>query len=75
MDKLSRFIEEEIGLILRRARKKRGLSISQVAKALDMEAEEVEKIELHSGEVTLAMLQKYATFLDKRIQIRFFGSK
>jgi len=75
MDDLSKFIEQEIGIILRRARKEKGLSIEEVATALETSESDIENIELHTGEVTLGMLQKYAEFMGKNLQIKFLNSR
>ena len=73
MNELTKFIEEELGIILRRARKKKGWTMEEVAKKMGTSVDEIERIELHTGKVSLGMLQKYAEVVDKKIQLKFFN--
>lgn len=71
MDELSSFIEEELGALLRAAREDLGMTRQQAAETLGVTEADIRKIEMHSGTVTLGMLEKYAKVLGKRVQLKF----
>ena len=71
MKDLTNFIEEELGALLRAAREDQGLTRQAVAEKLGVTEQDIEMIEKHSGKVTLAMLQKYADLLGKKVQVKF----
>ena len=71
MNDLTKFIEEELGALLRATREDQGLTRKQVAEKLGVSEQEIEMLEKHSGKVTLGLLQKYANLINKKIQLKF----
>ncbi len=71
MSELINFIEQEMGALLRAAREDKGWTRKEAADRIGVSEQEIEQIESHSGKVTLAVLQKYAEAVDKKVQIKF----
>lgn len=71
MNDLTKFIEEELGALLRATREDQGLTRQEVAEKLGTTEDEIIRIETHTGKVTLGMLQKYANLLGKKVQLKF----
>lgn len=69
---LADFIEEELGALLRAAREDKGWTRREVAEKLGTTEEQIQQIEMHTGKVTLGFLQRYATLLGKKVQVKFF---
>ena len=68
---LTDFIMAELGAMLRATREDKGLTRIEVAEKLGMDAEDITRIEQNIGNVTLSQLQRYAEFLNKRVQLKF----
>ena len=68
---MTKFIQEEIGAMLRAAREDQGMSIEEAARFMHVANEEIVRIERNIGQIPLAMLQKYADILGKKIQLKF----
>ncbi len=64
------FEEFKIGLILRQAREKSGLTQEQLAKKIKTTKSAISRIENHSEDIKLSTLMKVAKALGKNISIR-----
>lgn len=65
------YSEFKVGVRLKTARKKAGLTQTQLAKKLNTYKEAISRIENHAEDVKLSTLEKYAHALNKHLEIRF----
>ncbi len=70
--KMTEFIQEEIGALLRATREDQGITTEKAAQMMDVSVEEIVKIEKNIGVVSIGLLQRYAEVLGKKIQLKFF---
>jgi ribosome-binding protein aMBF1 (putative translation factor) len=63
--------EFKIGVILKSARKKAGLSQEQIAKKLHTKKTAISRLENHSTDFRLSTIKKYAEALGKKLYISF----
>jgi len=61
--------EFKIGVMLRQAREKAGLTQDQLAKKLNTQKTAISRIENHAEDIKLSTLEKVATALGKRIRM------
>ncbi|MCA9731296.1 MAG: helix-turn-helix domain-containing protein [Deferribacteres bacterium] len=69
--KMTSFIQEELGALLRATREDKGISIAQAAEMLGTTEEEIIKIEKNIGLIPLSLIQRYADVLGKKLQLKF----
>ena len=69
--KMTAFIQEEIGALLRASREDPGITIDKAAQMAGVSVEEIVKIEKNVGAVSIGLLQRYAEVLGKKIQLKF----
>ncbi|KAA3619451.1 MAG: XRE family transcriptional regulator [Calditrichaeota bacterium] len=69
--KMTEFIQEEIGAMLRATREDKGITLEQAARMMGVSVEEIVKIEKNVGLISLSHLQQYADILGKKIQLKF----
>lgn len=69
--RMTEFIQEEIGALLRASREDQGITIDKAAKMVGVSVEEIVKIEKNVGTVSIGLLQRYAEVLGKKIQLKF----
>jgi ribosome-binding protein aMBF1 (putative translation factor) len=60
----------KIGIVLREARKAAGLTQEELARRIKTKKTAVSRIENHSRDIRLSTLEKVASALGKRLQIR-----
>jgi len=60
----------KIGVILKQAREKAGITQTELARKLNIKRTAVARIENHSEEIRLSILERYAKAIGKRIQIQ-----
>lgn len=65
------YAEFKIGVVLRRLRRKAGLTQEQLANKLHTQKSAISRIENQSEDIRLSTLFKIADVLDKRIDINF----
>jgi DNA-binding XRE family transcriptional regulator len=64
----------KLGVLLQQTREEMGLTQEQVAKHLGITLMLIAQIETEAEEVRLSLLQKYAGFLGKNIQIQLISA-
>lgn len=60
----------KIGVILRQAREKAGLTQEEVAKKLRTKKSAISRIENHAEDIRLSTLEKFAHVLDKELRVQ-----
>ena len=63
--------EFKLGVILKSARKKAGLTQEQIAKKLHTKKTAISRLENHSTDFRLSTIEKYAEALGKKLYISF----
>lgn len=63
--------EFKIGVILKSARKKAGLTQEQIANKLNTKKTAISRLENHSADFRLSTIEKYAKALGKKLYISF----
>jgi HTH-type transcriptional regulator/antitoxin HipB len=63
----------KVGVMLRQAREKAGMTQDDVARRLRTRRSSVSKIENHAEEMSLSTIQKYAKALGKSLRIEILG--
>jgi len=63
--------EFKIGVMLKSARKKAGLTQTDIACKLNTYKTAISRIENHSDDIKLSTLEKYAHALNKNLEIKF----
>lgn len=64
------FQKFKIGVVLRKARKEAGLTQEELARRIRTKKTAVSRIENHSRDIKLSTLEKVASALGKRVQIK-----
>jgi HTH-type transcriptional regulator / antitoxin HipB len=59
----------KIGVVLRQAREKEGITQEEIAKKLNTKKSAISRIENHSEDIRLSTLRKYARALGKEIRL------
>ena len=68
------YADFRIGIILRQAREKAGLTQEEVARRLQTKKSAISRIENHADDVRLSTLRRYAAAVGTSLQIRFANS-
>jgi len=64
----------KIGIILRQAREKAGITQEQIAKKMSTKKSAISRIENHSEDIRLSTLEKYAHALGKKLRVQILES-
>ncbi len=64
------YADFKIGVVLRQAREKAGLTQEEVARRLNTKKSAISRIENHADDVRLSTLRRYATAVGANLQIR-----
>jgi HTH-type transcriptional regulator/antitoxin HipB len=65
----SGYEEFKIGVLLRRAREREGLTQEEVARRLETKKSAISRIENHSGDIRLSTLERYARALGWNLSV------
>lgn len=60
----------KIGVLLKQAREKAGITQDELAQKLNLKRTAITRIENHSEDIRLSILEKYANALGKSVQIQ-----
>jgi DNA-binding XRE family transcriptional regulator len=60
----------KIGVLLKQAREKAGITQDEIARKLNLKKTAITRIENHSEDIRLSILEKYANALGKSVQIQ-----
>jgi DNA-binding XRE family transcriptional regulator len=60
----------KLGVILKQAREKAGITQDELAQKLNLKKTAITRIENHSEDIRLSILEKYANALGKSVQIQ-----
>lgn len=63
----------KVGLLLRQAREKVGMTQDEVARKLQTKRSAISRIENHAEDIRLSTIQKYAKALGKNIRVEIVG--
>jgi HTH-type transcriptional regulator / antitoxin HipB len=63
----------KVGVLLRRAREKAGLTQDEVARKLRTKKSAISRIENHAEDIRLSTIQKYARALGKSVRVEIVG--
>lgn len=69
------YADFKIGVILRQAREKAGLTQEEVARRLKTQKSAISRIENHADDVRLSTLRRYALAVGANLQIRLSSSQ
>jgi len=60
----------KIGVLLKQAREKAGITQDEIARKLNLKRTAITRIENHSEDIRLSILEKYANAIGKSVQIQ-----
>ena len=63
----------KVGVLLRRAREKAGMTQDDVARRLKTKKSAISRIENHAEDIRLSTIQKYAKALGKNVRVEILG--